>query len=121
MTCNYCKSEKIEYLLSETNSEYTYCRSCKNDFELVHKNIVIDTLLKKLLNILNTSKERHLKIEIDKQNNYILLKVNNINVFKTDFKYNFINKDIYYLETLIFELVEDNYGFDTSKVDVIVC
>ena len=39
----------------------------------------------------------------------------------TDFKYNFTKSDIYYLENIISELVEDYYKFDTSKVDILVC
>ena len=58
MNCNYCKSTKLEYLLSDTNSTYTYCSNCKKNFDLAHKHIAIDALLKKLLNILNTSNER---------------------------------------------------------------
>ena len=121
MICNYCRSEKKEYLLSDTNSEYTYCKSCNKDFDLVHKNIAIDALLKRLLKFVNTSKERKLKIEIDKENNFILLKINNEIILKKEFKYNFANKDVYYLENIVFELVQDNYKFDTSNVDIIVC
>lgn len=121
MTCKYCNSEEMEYLLSDTNSEYTYCKSCNHNFDLVHKNIAIDSLLKKLLKFLNTSKEGKLKIEIDKENNFILLKINNEIVFEKEFKYNFANKDVYYLENIVFELVQDNYKFDTSNVDIIVC
>ena len=58
MNCNYCKSTKLEYLLSDTNSTYTYCSNCKKNFDLAHKHIAIDALLKKLLNILNTSNEK---------------------------------------------------------------
>ena len=121
MTCKYCNSEEMEYLLSDTNSEYTYCKSCNKDFDLVHKNIAIDALLKRLLKFVNTSKERKLKIEIDKENNFILLKINNEIILKKEFKYNFANKDVYYLENIVFELVQDNYKFDTSNVDIIVC
>ena len=121
MTCKYCNSEEMEYLLSDTNSEYTYCKSCNKDFDLVHKNIAIDALLKRLLKFVNTSKERKLKIKIDKQNNFILLKINNEIVFEKEFKYNFANKDVYYLENIVFELIQDNYKFHTSNVDIIVC
>ena len=38
-----------------------------------------------------------------------------------DFKYEFSKKDIYYIENVIFELVQDFYDFDLSKVDIIVC
>ena len=86
MNCNYCKSTKLEYLLSDTNSTYTYCSNCKKNFE----------------------------------NGSILLIINNIRVFKTDFKYDFLKKDVYYLENIISELVQDSYKFNLSKVDIIV-
>ena len=111
MNCNYCKSTKLEYLLSDTNSTYTYCSNCKKNFDLAHKHIAIDALLKKLLNILNTSNERSLKIEVTQENGSILLIINNIRVFK---------KDVYYLENIISELVQDSYKFNLSKVDIIV-
>ena len=120
MNCNYCKSTKLEYLLSDTNSTYTYCSNCKKNFDLAHKHIAIDALLKKLLNILNTSNERSLKIEVTQENGSILLIINNISVFKTDFKYDFLKKDVYYLENIISELVQDSYNFNLSKVDIIV-
>ena len=83
MNCNYCKSTKLEYLLSDTN-------------------------------------ERSLKIEVTQENGSILLIINNIRVFKTDFKYDFLKKDVYYLENIISELVQDSYNFNLSKVDIIV-
>ena len=39
---------------------------------------------------------------------------------KTDFKYDFLKKDVYYLENIISELVQDSYNFNLSKVDIIV-
>ena len=53
MICKYCNTEKIGYLLSQTNTEYIYCESCNEDFSLVHKNMIIDELLEKLVNFLN--------------------------------------------------------------------
>ena len=55
-----------------------------------------------------------------KENNLILLIINNIKVFETQFNYDFVKKDIYYLETIISELVQDYYKFDLSKVDIVV-
>ena len=63
----------------------------------------------------------YLKIEVKKDYNTIGLIINNINVFEMDFKYEFSKKDIYYIENVIFELVQDFYDFDLSKVDIIVC
>ena len=120
MNCNYCKSTKLEYLLSDTNSTYTYCSNCKKNFDLAHKHIAIDALLKKLLETLKCVKTDYLKIEVKKDYNTIGLIINNINVFEMDFKYEFSKKDIYYIENVIFELVQDFYDFDLSKVDIIV-
>ena len=50
----------------------------------------------------------------------ILLIINNIKVFETQFNYDFVKKDIYYLETIISELVQDYYKFDLLKVDIVV-
>lgn len=87
---------------------------------IAHKNMAIDAILKRLLNYLNTSNEENLKIEVKKENNLILLIINNIKVFETQFNYDFVKKDIYYLETIISELVQDYYKFDLSKVDIVV-
>ncbi len=121
MTCNYCKSTTIKYLLSDTNSTYTYCSKCKNNFDLANKHIAIDNVLKKLLNVLKTSNERRLKIEIKQENGSILLIINNISIFDIDFKYDFLKKDIYYLENIISELVQDSCNFDSLNADIIVC
>ncbi len=121
MTCNYCKSTTIKHLLSDTNSIYTYCGDCNDNIDRAHKYIAIDSILKKVLNNLKTSNGKKLKIEIKKENGFILLLINDIKVFETDFKYDFIKKDIYYLENIIHELVDDYYESDSSKVDIVVC
>ena len=120
MICNCCTSTNIKSLLSDTNSTYTYCCDCNNNYDIAHKNMAIDAILKRLLNYLNTSNEENLKIEVKKENNLILLIINNIKVFETQFNYDFVKKDIYYLETIISELVQDYYKFDLSKVDIVV-
>nr|WP_288701820.1 hypothetical protein [uncultured Romboutsia sp.] len=120
MICNCCKSTNIKYLLSDTNSTYTYCINCNNNYDIAHKHMDIDAILKRLLNYLNTSNEENLKIEVKKENNLILLIINDIKVFETQFNYDFVKKDIYYLETIISELVQDYYKFDLSKVDIVV-
>ena len=121
MICNCCNSTNLKYLISSTNSTYTYCKDCNDNFDVACKNITFDSILKKLVETLNYSKTDYLKIEVKKDDNTIGLIINNINVFVTDFKYEFSNKDIYYLENIIFELVQDFYNSDLSKVDIIVC
>lgn len=120
MICNCCKSTNIKYLLFDTNSTYTYCINCNNNYDIAHKHMDIDAILKRLLNYLNTSNEENLKIEVKKENNLILLIINDIKVFETQFNYDFVKKDIYYLETIISELVQDYYKFDLLKVDIVV-
>ncbi len=120
MICNCCKSTNIKYLLSDTNSTYTYCINCNNNYDIAHKHMDIDAILKRLLNYLNTSNEENLKIEVKKENNLILLIINDIKVFETQFNYDFVKKDIYYLETIISELVQGYHKFDISKIDIVV-
>lgn len=120
MICNCCKSTNIKYLLSDTNSTYTYCINCNNNYDIAHKHMVIDAILKRLLNYLNTSNEENLKIEVKKENNLILLIINDIKVFEIQFNYDFVKKDIYYLETIISELIQDYHKFDISKIDIVV-
>ena len=121
MTCKYCKSTTKKHLLSDTNSIYTYCGDCNDNIDRVHKHIAIDSILKRVLNNLKTLNERNLKIEIKKENDSILLLINDKKGFETDFKYDYIKKDIYYLENIIHELVDDYFKYDLSKVDIIVC
>ena len=120
MICNCCKSTNIKYLLFDTNSTYTYCINCNNNYDIAHKHMDIDAILKRLLNYLNTSNEENLKIEVKKENNLILLIINDIKVFETQFNYAFVKKDIYHLETIISELVQDYHKFDISKIDIVV-
>lgn len=121
MICNYCQETTIKYLISETNSTYTYCSNCKDNYDIANKHIAIDAVLKKLVEFLETSNSPKLKIEIKKENDLILLIINNIKVFERSFKNDFIKEDIYYLENVIYELTEDYYKFDLSNVDIIVC
>lgn len=121
MICNYCQETTIKYLISETNSTYTYCSNCKDNYDIANKHIAIDAVLKKLVEFLETSNSPKLKIEIKKENDLILLIINNIKVFERSFKNDFIKEDIYYLENVIYELTQDYYKFDLSNVDIIVC
>ena len=136
MICNCCTSTNIKSLLSDTNSTYTYCSDCNNNYDIAHKNI--NNEIKNQLDSIENDKlekikdingidindiqynEENLKIEVKKENNLILLIINNIKVFETQFNYDFVKKDIYYLETIISELVQDYYKFDLSKVDIVV-
>mgnify|MGYP004443122131 CR=1 FL=1 len=131
MICNCCKSTNIKYLLFDTNSTYTYCINW-------NKLTVINNEIKNQLDSIENDKlekikdingidindiqynEENLKIEVKKENNLILLIINDIKVFETQFNYDFVKKDIYYLETIISELVQDYYKFDLSKVDIVV-
>ena len=121
MICNYCQKPTIKHLISETNSTYTYCSNCNDNYYIAHKHIAIDAVLKKLVEFLEISNSPKLKIEVKKENDLILLIINNIRVFETSFKNDFIKEDIYYLENVIYELTQDYYKFDLSNVDIIVC
>ena len=121
MTCNYCKSTTIKHLISDTNSTYTYCENCNNNYNVAHKHMAIDAVLKRVLETLRTLNAPNLKIEIKKENDLILLIVNGIRVFEKDFKYDLMNTDIYYLEnstpfTLKEEVILDYlYDSDTQE------
>ena len=111
MICNYCQETTIKHLISETNSTYTYCSNCKDNYDIANKHIAIDAVLKKLVEFLETSNSPKLKIEIKKENDLILLIINNIKVFERSFKNDFIKEDIYYLENVIYELTQDYYKY----------
>ena len=121
MTCNYYESTNFENLLSNTNSTYSYCSNCNSGFDLAYKNMAIDAVLKQLLNVLTTSNEGYLILEVKVENDFIFLIINNVRIISVDFKYDFLNKDVYYLENIISELVEDSCNFNLSNVDIIVC
>ena len=121
MICNYCQESTIKHLISETNSTYTYCSNCKDNYDTAYKHIAIDAVLKKLVEFLEISNSPKLKIEVKKENDLILLIINNIRVFETSFKNDFIKEDIYYLENVIYELTQDYYKFNLSNVDIRVC
>ena len=138
MTCNYCNSDNFKYLTSSTNSTYTYCRDCNTNFDIAYKNVIIDSMLKKLLETLyipylgkndhpaTIEKAEYVEVKnVDAENLTIqslsLSEALDFDQDEMDFKYEFSKKDIYYIENVIFELVQDFYDFDLSKVDIIVC
>lgn len=121
MKCNYCNNTNFEYLTSETNSTYSYCGNCNRNFDIAHKNIIIDSMLKKLVETLCSSKLNQLKVEVKKENETIALILNDVKIFTTEFMYNLIKTDVYFLENIIFELVQDYCDLDTTKVDIVVC
>ena len=121
MACTYCENKKIEEVLSVTNTVYTLCDNCKGNVNQTNKHLTIDALLKKLLDQLKFSKGKSLKIEVTQNSGLISLAINDINIFRNDFNYKLIHKEIYFLENTISDLIEDHYEADTSKVDILVC
>lgn len=121
MTCNFCNSVNFNYPLSSKNSTYIYCKQSNTKLDIYHKNITIDFMLKNLVKTLKHLKTNYLKIEVKRDYNTIELIINNITIFIADFKYEFSKKDIYYMENIIYELVQDFNKFHLSKVDIVVC
>ena len=118
MTCVYCRNKKTELVLSETNSTYFHCNE---NSKHTYKHLAIDALLKRLLDTLNKLNEQKLIIEVMQNRGFIKLFINEEKVFKNDFNYELENKDIFYLETIISELVQDYHEYDSSQVDILVC
>ena len=121
MNCNYCESTTIECLISDTKSTYTYCTNCNDSYEKAHKHLAIDSVLKRVKSFLEFSSEEGLKIQVKNKNDFMELIINDEKVFEIEFNYEFKGKDIYYLENIIHDLVEDYYEFDVTKIDIIVC
>ena len=123
MKCSFCNNLNFNYPISITSSTYEYYGDCNTNFDIYHKNITIDFMLRKLVRTLNHLKTNYLKIEVKQEYNTIELLVNNVNVFIADFEYEFLKKDIYYIENIICELVQDFDKFNLSKsdIDIIVC
>lgn len=121
MNCNYCESTTIECLISDTKSTYTYCTNCNDSYETAHKHLAIDSVLKRVKSFLEFSSEEGLKIQVKNKNDFMELIINDEKVFEIEFNYEFKGKDIYYLENIIHDLVEDYYEFDVTKIDIIVC
>lgn len=100
MAYNYYNITNFKYITSNTNSTYTYCRIMIPNFDIIYKNITLDSMLKKLLQTLKVLKNRSFKNRSKKCYNTIVLIINNINVFEVNFKYKFLKKDIYLIDEL---------------------
>lgn len=117
MTCSKCNTNS-KSIPSIANSTY-YCCNCEK--ETILKNVAIDSILVQLTNSLKLTHNAYLKIELIKKESKLDLVINNIVVKSINFNYTFSKTDIYYLESTISYLIEDNCNIENTKIDVLIC
>lgn len=119
--CPKCNNSNYNTLISVTNSTYEYCSYCNYNLNDALKQSKFDSIFKGIINHLKNNKSKNSKIEIIKNYNKLNLLINDITIATTDFTYDISNKDIYFLESTIHELVQDSYSKDIFKSDIIIC
>lgn len=119
--CPKCNNTNYNTLTSVTNSTYEYCSDCNYNLNEVLKQSKFDSIFKGIINYLKNNKSENSKIEITKDYKKLNLLVDDITIATSDFTYDMSNKDIYFLENTIHELVEDFYSNDIFKSDIIIC
>lgn len=119
--CPKCDNTNHNMLISVTNSTYEYCSDCNYNLNEVFKQSKLDSIFKGIINYLKNNKSENLKIEIIKNYNKLSLLINDITIDNSDFVYDILDKEIYFLENTIHELVEDFCDNDNLKRDIIVC
>ncbi|MGL5314108.1 MAG: hypothetical protein ACRC92_12740 [Peptostreptococcaceae bacterium] len=117
MTCSKCNTNS-KSIASIAKSTY-YCCDCEK--ETVLKNVAIDSILVQLTKSLKLTHNAYLKIELVKKESELDLVINNIVVKSINFNYSFSKTDIYYLESTISYLIEDNCNIENTKIDVLIC
>ncbi|RDY23931.1 hypothetical protein CHF27_006150 [Romboutsia maritimum] len=123
--CPHCGNLNLEDVVSNLNSTYKYCNDCGYAMENALKNKCFDFILKEIQNVFKSYNNNNvlssIKIEVVKNNNALNLLVNNILIGSTNFLYEFKNLDTYLFESNISYLIEDYFGVENIKSDIIVC
>lgn len=124
LACPDCKSE-IEYIISETNSQYYYCRKCNDNCDVIDKHVVLDKGLKSIQNHLsniNINNIEEVKICISICNEYMDLCINDERVSKIELLNNINDKDISMLKSVIEYILEDTFGEGRvkSKINIYI-
>lgn len=119
--CTKCNNTNYNTLISVTNSTYEYCSDCNYNLNEVLKQSKFDSIYKGIINYLKNNKSKNLKIEITKNYTKLNLLIDDITIVTSDFIYDILDKDIYFLENTIHELVEDLCDKDNFKSDIIIC
>lgn len=122
--CPNCTSE-IEYFISETNSEYSYCKICNYNSSIIKKHIIFDKILKSMqkhFTKVNNNNISKLKISIKISNGYVSLYINNENIYEVQSLFTINNKDISIFKNTINDLIEDSFeeGSIESSVSIYI-
>lgn len=118
-SCPECRSE-VEYIISDTNSQYSYCRNCEYNMTLVEKHLFLDKILENIKNsflkvIANT---KEISISLYKVNNKALLKINNNEIISIKLPLVLCYEDVNSLVYIIEYLIEDFFGEGTLKSSI---
>lgn len=118
--CPCCTSE-IKYILSETNSQYSYCQVCDYDSNTIIKHITFDKIFKsiqKYFTQISRCSINELNISIDICNKSISIYINDENICRLHLSFTIGIRDISILKNIIIDLLEDSFEEGSIKSSV---
>lgn len=119
--CPKCNSTNFDLITSSTNFAYEYCTKCKFNLKEAKKQVELDSIFKYLADYLKNNQYKNLNIELIKNSDSLELVINGSSILNHNFTYEISNKDIYFIENTVFELVEDITKDLNIESNIIIC
>lgn len=115
--CANC-SYNVEYVASETNSLYYYCKKCGFNKAVVEKHFSLDILLKNIQKRLNDTfsiNSNNILVNISRIDSEVVLTINNTECNRLKFLCKLNDKEKRILRYTIEDLIEDTLGEGKMK------
>ncbi len=118
MTCLNCGNKTLESLISSTNYVYEFCSSYNVELDKINKSILIDEILKNIIKEANIIKNTLNTINVKKENNLLKLYINNKSIHEIEFSYYLSEKDKYFLNNTISDILQDTWYVNVESLSI---
>ena len=118
--CSIC-NEEYTTITSETSSNYIYCAKCGYNKELALKHCIFDSIFKSIDTYLKNIQVKfihNLIVDVLFENEFLVVKVNNIVLDKKNCPFELSDKDAYFFRNSVVYLIEDNLFIDGEEIQL---
>ncbi|MDY5211552.1 hypothetical protein [Intestinibacter sp.] len=118
--CSNCKGEN-SYIISETSSNYVYCKNCDENKETALKQCLFDSILKSIsIYFKHTSVKSiyDLKINIKLEDGFLIEEINGDILNKKECPFILSSRDEYFFKNTLHYLIEDELYVSSDEVEL---
>ncbi|MBU5334816.1 hypothetical protein [Intestinibacter bartlettii] len=118
--CSNCKGENT-YIISETSSNYVYCRNCGNKEETTLKQYLFDSILKSMDTYFKHTQVKSiydLKVDVRLENGFLIEEINGDILNKKECPFTLSAKDEYFFKNTVDYLIEDDLHISSDEIEL---